>query len=83
MRHDPMCVSERANAINALPCYCGLIARVRADERKAARDAVTAVPCNDTSHNAPNLDCPIWRNDALAAIDALRTRGKEGESGGS
>ena len=46
----------------------------------AARDAVTAVPCNDTSHNAPNLDCPIWRNDALAAIDAL-ARGKEGNRG--
>lgn len=35
MAHDPMCVDERLAAVNALPCYCALIARVREDERES------------------------------------------------
>lgn len=62
--HDPMCPRNGASVYDPRQCACALIARVRADEREAAHEAVAAL--QDSWG-----DQIVGRDDALAAIDAL------------
>lgn len=74
--HDPLCNEAWKHAdamsgrgIEAADCWlCHLIARIRADEREAARDAVAAAQAEAGDINFCK-DCADW---SVAAIDGVK-----------
>ena len=68
LEHDCPCCLGREEV-----CDCDLIARVREDERAVAmRDAVEAIKA--IPHMICDFEDDIDRDEALAAIDALRQK---------
>ncbi len=63
MTHDPMCPYRPDVAVDygvwekGKPCYCGLIAKVRADERNRVFTHLDALADRDHTEGCPSLTC--------------------------
>ena len=71
MDHDPLCPQSDPYSLDWEPdqrhwsCHCDLIAKVRADERDQARQAVAAVPWQSSM-----LGATVMRAEVVSALDA-------------